>query len=91
MVKKEEKSDEQVLFPEVEIAGMKVKPWSFGALFDLSPLLGEVLDKAEERGIVDDFEDSTGFVSVTTMAKIFTIASAEALKIIAYTLSLIHI
>ena len=80
------KSEEEILFPEVKIAGKTVKPWSFGALFDLSESLEIVLDKIEDRDIDKEFEDSGGILAYSTIARIFTIANREVLKIIAYTL-----
>ena len=80
------KSEEEILFPEVKIAGKTIKPWSFGALFDLSESLEIVLDKIEDRDIDKEFEDSGGILAYSTIARIFTIANREVLKIIAYTL-----
>jgi len=75
------KKDEDVLFPEVDIDGIIVKPWSFGMLFDISGSLEIVLDKVEEKGI-----DLTGFIPYTTFARLFTIAGPEVLKIISLTI-----
>lgn len=76
------KKDEEVLFPEVDISGIIVKPWSFGMLFDISGSLEIVLDKVEEKGI----DLSTGFIPYTTFARLFTIAGPEVLKIISLTI-----
>ena len=84
MIKK--KSDEEILFPEAKVAGKVIKPWSFGALFDLSESLEIVLDKVEEKGIDKEFESNSGIMPYTTIARLFTIANKEVLKIIAYTL-----
>jgi hypothetical protein len=78
------KTDEAVLFAEADINGIKVKPWSFGKLFDLSLLLESVLDKAEKKGVVEELNKG-GVVPYTTIAKLFTIASPEILKIITIT------
>jgi len=80
------KSEEEILFPEVKIAGKTIKPWSFGALFDLSESLEIVLDKVENKGIDKEFEDS-GILTYTSMGRLFTIANQEVLKIIAYTIN----
>ena len=80
------KSDEEILFPEAKVGGKIIKPWSFGALFDLSESLEIVLDKVEEKGIDKDFEENSGVMPYTTIARLFTIANKEVLKIIAYTL-----
>lgn len=79
----DKKSEEQVLFPDVEIEGIKVRPWSFGILFEISSLIEEVLDKAEEKGIDLDFKED--FISYSTIAKLITLASEPLLKIMAIT------
>jgi hypothetical protein len=81
----EVKPDESVLFPEANIDGVVVKPWSFGKLFDLSVLLETVLDKAEAKGIIAELNQGS-VISYTTMAKLFAVASPEVLKIISTTI-----
>jgi len=81
--KKETRSDEEILFPEVIIEGITIKPWSFGALFELSDSLDKVLDKVEEKKLADEIE--SGFLSNITLARLFTIANKEVLHIMAYT------
>ena len=76
-------SDEQILFPDVKIANYTITPWSFGILFDISALLDIVLTKVDEKGIADQLE--AGIVPYTTIARLFTIASPEVLKIMAIT------
>ena len=44
-----EKTDESILFPEVEIDGIVVKPWSFGMLFELAESLDRVIKRLEEH------------------------------------------
>lgn len=80
-----EKSDESILFPEEKIGDLVVKPWSFGMLFEISPYLEIVVDKAEESGLIKKFEENTTFLSYPTMIKLFTIASKPMLMIIAMT------
>jgi len=82
------KSDEAILFPNVKVGDVVVKPWSFGMLFDISPYLELVLDKAEKAGIMQKLELSGNFLSSTLIARIFTIASSPLLKIIALTVNL---
>jgi len=81
--KKKSKDDEAVIFPEAKVAGITVKPWSFGMLFELSTMLDSVIQKVEQKGMVDDL--TSGFISYITMAKLFTIASDEVLKMISLT------
>ena len=78
------KTDEEILFPEITIEGEVLKPWSFGKLFDLSPMLESVIDKMEAKGIDLDFNKE--FIPYLTLAKLFTIATSEVLKIISITL-----
>jgi len=83
----EKKTDEEVLFPEAKVGDIVIKPWSFGKLFELAHWLDAVLEKAENKGLVGDFEKATttGFLSYVSMAKLFAIASDEVLEIIAST------
>lgn len=78
------KSDESVLFPDVRVGDIIVKPWTFGMLFELSEPLDRIITKVEDRGL--DIEFEKGILSYVTMAKLFTIASSEALEIICKTL-----
>ena len=80
------KSDEEILFPEITINGIVVKPWGFGALFELSDSLEKVLDRVEEKKLVEEIE--SGFLTNVTLARLFTIANREVLRIIAYTVDL---
>ena len=78
-------SDEQILFSDEEIEGIVIKPWSFGMLFEVSPSLEIVLDKMDEKGLITKLEESEGFLSWTLLARLFTIAGPEILKIISLT------
>lgn len=78
------KSDEQILFPEVKVGDITVKPWSFGILFDISDLLEQVLTKAEEKKVDLDSD----FITYVTMVKLFTIANTQVLKIMSITLNI---
>jgi len=79
------KTDEEILFPEVTIGDLVIKPWTFGKLFEISALLEEVLDKMDAKSIKLEDIAPEGFMSYTTVARLFTIASPEVLKIVALT------
>jgi len=79
------KKEERIIFPDTEIAGIKIKPWSFGNLFDVADILAVIIDKAEERGVIKSFEES-GILKYTTMVKLFGLANKEILNIMAKTL-----
>jgi len=83
----EKQSDESVLFPEVVVNGITIKPWSFGVLFDISSSLEAILDKAESSGLAKKIEDAGGFLSYTILARLFTVASPHVLKVMSVTLS----
>ena len=83
MTKDKEKNETEILFPEAKVGDITIVPWSFGTLFDISDLLDEVITKIEEKGIAIETE----FISYITMAKIFTLASSQVLKIMSITLS----
>lgn len=80
-------SDEKVLFPDVKFKGTIIKPWSFGTLFDLANLLGTVIEKAEDKGLIEDLEDAAtnSFITYKVIAKLFSISSNEILEIIQIT------
>lgn len=80
-----EKTVEQILFPEVKIGDIEVKPWNFGVLFSISGMLERILDKMDERGLDLGSEDVGVFINYNKMARLFTIASPEVLKIISIT------
>lgn len=78
--------DEQILFPEVKVGEILIKPWNFGILFELSNMLDEVLDKVNQKKLnIELFSGS--MISYETIARLFTIASAPMLQIIAKTIN----
>lgn len=80
------KSDESILFPEVEIEGIVVSPWSFGMLFEISPLLESILDKMDQKKLTQKLDESGGFLSWSLITRLFTIAGPEMLEIISLTI-----
>ena len=82
------KSDEEILFPEKTVAGIKIKPWSFGDLFAIADPLDRVLDKIEACGLGEKLVDEEGEVKFDylSLAKLFTLASQELLSVISETL-----
>jgi len=82
--KTETRPDTEILFPEVVIGDIVIKPWSFGILFDISTLLEEVLNEVEKKNITLD----EGFISYVTMARLFTVANTQVLKIMSITLDI---
>ena len=77
------KTDEEIIFSSKIIAGIEVKPWSFGILFEISTMLECILDRMEEKKIFVD--PVAGFISYFDMLRIFTMANQEVLKIISIT------
>jgi len=87
---KVEKSDEQILFPEVKVTvkDMKgkekeyvVKPWSFGDLMEVSPLIEEMFDQMEKRGTtIDD-----GIFDFKAIKNIYFSAISQVSKIVSHT------
>jgi hypothetical protein len=82
----DKKNDEKVLFPEIIIGKYTLKPWTFGTLFTISEQLGIVVEKAEQRNLVEELNNSSGFLPYTTLVKLFSIAGPEVLKIMSITL-----
>lgn len=79
--------EERILFPEVKIGNLIIKPWTFGILFEIADLLGQVIDKAENKGIIKDLESSGGLLKYSTIAKLFSVANKEVLIILSKTLN----
>lgn len=48
---KKEKSASEILFPEKVIEGYTIKPWSWGDMEDVSPILEELVYKLMKKGI----------------------------------------
>lgn len=57
-----EKTDEQILFPGVEVEGYKITPWKFGELIDLLPMISQIIKviQAEQVKSLNDLSDRMG-------------------------------
>lgn len=81
------KSEEEILFPEAKVEDLVIKPWSFGMLFEVAPHLEAILDKADEKNVMSKLADgSTPFP--VFIARLFTLAQSEVLKVMALTLDM---
>ena len=84
--RKKRKSDEEIIFAQEEIAGFKVKPWSFGVLFEISEMLDAIFTKLDHRGVDLKFDFSEGFASdLPKFIRIAAIAAPEVKAIVAIT------
>jgi len=89
MQKSNKKTDESILFPEAKVGDYIIKPWSFGVLFEISDMLEGILDKMESKKIkLEEIINEEGFVSYTSILRLFTIASKDVLSIIQITLGI---
>lgn len=87
--KTNEKTEEQILFPEQTIAGIVVKPWTFGCLFSIAEPLERILNKIDENNLAEKlFMEKTGNITVDylTIARVFTLASVELFFVMQKTL-----
>jgi hypothetical protein len=50
----EEKTETEILFPEEEVAGEKVRPWDFGKLAQMAPYVIPMAKKMNEMGLTRD-------------------------------------
>lgn len=82
--KSQKKSDIEVMFPDITICGIEVKPWSFGKLFEFSSILESALSKIEQHKEMAE-ELIIGNISYFTTAKAFSIIGPEILQIISMT------
>ncbi len=81
------KSEAEIIFPEAKVGDIIVKPWSFGKLFEILESLDKVLDKADEKGILEQLEVGItgGMLSYIPLMRLFAVARNEILDIIAKT------
>jgi len=84
MKKEDKKSEEQILFPEAVVDGITVKPWSFGMMFKVAPLVDSIITKIEAKGI--DLDSDTLTLSWPVITKIFVCAADEIIKVISMTI-----
>ncbi len=47
----EEKNEIEILFPEIEVEGVKVRPWSLGQLIDLAPIFESIAIDLKKRNV----------------------------------------
>lgn len=83
MKKEEKKLEEQVLFPEIDIDGMIIKPWSFGMLFKVAPLVDSIITKIEDKGV--NLDSDSLLLSWPLLTKMFVCAADEILEVISMT------
>jgi len=82
MADQKEKPEEAILFPEVEINGINVKPWTFGKLFQLATILDSAITKLDAAGIDIEGLMQKDVISYTTIARMFAIMAEEVLEVI---------
>jgi len=81
---KEIKTDEEILFPEVIVGNITVRPWTFGVLFKVSELIDQIITKMEEKNIDLDSD----FLGYMTMFKIFSLATDQVLEVMEISLNM---
>jgi len=79
----EEKSETQILFPGIQVAGIEVRPWTFDQFFDLIPIFVEASEyfKREEikfeeiEAIVKDRKKMLSIIASMRPAILTTVAT----------------
>lgn len=72
------KSDEEILFPELEIDGFIIRPWTLGKLRKVNPCIERVLGKLEKKNIklsLDNIENNLLDLYFAAVDEIITILS----------------
>jgi len=78
----EKVADEIILFPEANVEGIVVKPWTFGVLLDVNPFLEAIFERIEAKGIKFD-----GFMlGFAEIKELYFAAAPQLLKILAFTI-----
>jgi hypothetical protein len=70
----EKKSELEILSPEIEILGRKIRPWTFEQFVALLPTLAKIGEEFKEKGITLEHLDAVGDDS----RKIFDLLTAVA-------------
>ncbi|NIU83301.1 MAG: hypothetical protein GWN64_07425 [Candidatus Thorarchaeota archaeon] len=77
--KKKEVPEEAILFPEIEVEGVKVKPWSLGTLAEVSPDIDAVVEACINKGIdLDTLE-------MSDIMRVYLIIAPHAASVISKT------
>ncbi|MCJ7663034.1 MAG: hypothetical protein MUO24_02200 [Desulfobacterales bacterium] len=89
----QEKTDEQILFPEVEVGGIKVRPWTLKQFFGLLPIFMRMAEVLKEKGVaLDQFEglkdDEEGVQKLFAILSNLSDAVPEINEVIARTVEL---
>lgn len=74
----EKVSEEFILFPEANVEGIILKPWTFGVLLDVNPFIEAIFLTLEAKGIVLD-RLSIGFKEIQA---IYFAAAPQLLRVI---------
>jgi hypothetical protein len=70
MPEEAKKSESEILFPEIEVEGIKIKPWSFGQLADVSPALRRMSAEAGLAGVtIENIESRPMDIGLIMMAE----------------------
>ena len=72
------KSEEEILFPEIEIDGFTIRPWTLGKLRKVNPCLERVMEKLEKKGVklsLDNVETNLLDLYFAAVDEILTILS----------------
>ena len=73
---KEKKSEQEILFPDIEVEGITVRPWSFGQLAYMGPTLHKIMLEAQKCGFTaDDFSDKTKELDMIKVSSLIMLVS----------------
>lgn len=59
-----EKTDESILFPEVDVCGYRFRPWTLDQAVELAPTLGSIVEIIEQSGISKALSDILDAVDI---------------------------
>lgn len=72
------KSEEEILFPELEVDGFTIRPWTLGKLRKVNPCIERILAKLEGKGIkltLNNVEENLWDLYIAAVDEIITILS----------------
>jgi hypothetical protein len=80
-----EKSEQEILFPEIEVEGVTLRPCSFGQLANMGPVLQKVMVEAKNCGFTQKDFDNDQEIDLEKFANLLLVVAPLIPEIVAKT------